>query len=186
MQIARNYLSPTIRRVSLLARIMPLPVALSPPRSRVPLSCGGVTERACPMGTNYSFASSKKRIGTCCFHASRGKVRRMAHSSGRKYIVFLSFSFFSAPLSTISRRYSAIAAGLKVELISKMNYQNRYFNCLLSIIFGYLISRFDDDRISKIFRVNNFADNLRHCKLCANCTIFHISIFSFGQTIDRV
>lgn len=36
MQIARNYLSPTIRRVSLLARIMPLPVALSP-RSPVPL-----------------------------------------------------------------------------------------------------------------------------------------------------
>lgn len=33
MQIARNYLSPTIRRVSLLARIMPLPVALSPLRS---------------------------------------------------------------------------------------------------------------------------------------------------------
>lgn len=35
MQIARNYLSPTIRRVSLLARIMPLPVALSPPHASV-------------------------------------------------------------------------------------------------------------------------------------------------------
>lgn len=90
----------------------------------------------------------------------------MAHSSGRKYIVFLSFSFSLLLYRLYRGDIPRLPPGLRFELTSKMNYQDHYFNCLLSIIFGYLISRFDDNRISKIFRMNNFADNLRHCKLC--------------------
>lgn len=76
MQIARNYLSPTIRRVSLLARIMPLPVALSSPLASVSLPCSARYRTCVP------------RTGTILlFHFFEEAYRHLRFSRMAEYVV---------------------------------------------------------------------------------------------------
>lgn len=81
MQIARNYLSPTIRRVSLLARIMPLPVALSSPlASGLPaLQCALPNVRA-PYRDDFTLSFLRRSVSAPAVF-THGRVR--SQSDGR-------------------------------------------------------------------------------------------------------
>lgn len=100
MQIARAELSPyapTIRRVSLLARIMPLPVALNPPASLFPLPRAARCSEASTPRKRFVLSTFSVTIGTCDFHAwqSTGESdgQRGVANAILSLLFFLFFSF---------------------------------------------------------------------------------------------
>lgn len=111
MQIARNYLSPTIRRVSLLARIMPLPVALDSPLVSVSLPCVTECVRA-PYRDDFTPSFLRRSVSAPAAVFTHGGPRSQLNGQcGERCFTFfflfsrLSVDFSNDQVSQVIRNY---------------------------------------------------------------------------------